>query len=72
MEKVIAVFVGREFEYWEIAERCEIKRSTVKFHADNAAAKLPGHDPPMMTLKLWWRGASQELMAPPRRGNARR
>ena len=63
-EKVVVVLVGRGVPYSEVAERLSIKKSTVKMHAEHAAAKLPGSDPPRMKLQIWFRGADESVMAP--------
>ncbi|MDH3291559.1 MAG: hypothetical protein OEO20_11510 [Gemmatimonadota bacterium] len=65
MEQLVAILVGRGHEYPEIATRLDVKKSTIKFHAENAAAKLPGTDAPRMKLQIWWRGAGREILAPP-------
>jgi DNA-binding NarL/FixJ family response regulator len=65
MEQLVAILVGRGLEYPEIATRLSILKSTVKFHAEKASAKLPGTDAPRMKLQLWWRGATREVMEPP-------
>ena len=64
MEMMVAVMVGRGLEYPDIGSRLSITARTVKMHAQNASAKLPGKDPPQMKLRLWWRGAPLEVMAP--------
>ena len=64
MQKLVAILVGRGQSYDEIASRLSVKRSTIKYHAENAAAKLPGVDPPRMKLTLWWRHATEEQMSP--------
>lgn len=65
METLVANLVGRGLEYDEIGRRLSIVRSTVKMHAQNAAAKLPGSDPPRMKLQIWYRGAAKEILDPP-------
>ena len=64
MEKMVAMLVGRGHPYSEIAVRCVVKKSTIKMHAENAAGKLPGNDPPRRKLQIWWRGGTRELLAP--------
>jgi len=64
MEKLVAMLVGRGLSYSEIAERFEVAKSTVKMHAENAAGKLPGTDPPRMKLQIWWRGADIQVLSP--------
>lgn len=64
MEMLVAVMVGRGLEYDQIALRLSISKSTVKMHAQNASAKLPGKDPPRMKLQVWWRGADEDIMSP--------
>lgn len=64
METLVGVMVGRGLEYEEIGQRLSISKSTVKMHAQRAAAKLPGKDPPQMKLQIWWRGGSEEVLAP--------
>lgn len=64
MEKLVAVLVGRGLEYPEVADRLSVKKSTIKFHAEQASAKLPGSDPPRMKLAIWWRGAGREILEP--------
>lgn len=64
MEMLVAVMVGRGLEYEVIGNRLSISKSTVKMHAQNASAKLPGKDAPRMKLQVWWRGGDEELMSP--------
>ena len=64
METLVANLVGRGLEYDVIGQRLSIVRSTVKMHAQNAAAKLPGTDPPRMKLQIWYRGAGREILEP--------
>lgn len=64
MEKMVAMLVGRGLAYEEIGERFNVAKSTVKMHAENAAGKLPGGDPPRMKLQIWWRGGDREMLAP--------
>lgn len=64
MQKLVAILVGRGQSYSEIAGRLSVKRSTIKYHAENAAAKLPGVDAPRMKLTMWWRHATEEQMSP--------
>jgi len=64
MEQLVAILVGRGLEYPEIASRLDIKKATVKFHAERASSKLPGNDAPRMKLQLWWRGAGREILEP--------
>lgn len=68
METLVAVMVGRGLEYELIGRRLSITKRTVKDHAQNASAKLPGSDPPRMKLQIWWRGAQADILAPPRLG----
>lgn len=64
MEKMVVLLVGRGVDYAETAERLSTKKSTVKMHAENAAMKLPGIDPPQMKLQIWYRGADIDILAP--------
>lgn len=64
MEMLVAVMVGRGLEYEQVGLRLSISKSTVKMHAQNASAKLPGKDPPRMKLQVWWRGGGEELLSP--------
>ncbi len=64
MQKLVAIMVGRGHSYDDIAGRLSVKRSTIKYHAENAAAKLPGVDAPRMKLIMWWRHATEEQMSP--------
>ena len=64
METLVANLVGRGLEYTEIGRRLLIASTTVKMHAQNAASKLPGKDPPRMKLQIWYRGAPKEILDP--------
>jgi DNA-binding NarL/FixJ family response regulator len=66
MEKIVAFLVGRGIDYKEIAERLSVEKCTVKMHAENACAKLPGEDPPRMKLQIWFRGGDETILAPNR------
>lgn len=71
MEMLVAVMVGRGLDYEDVGERLSITKRTVKMHAQNASAKLPGKDPPTMKLQMWWRGAPLEVLAPEPEGTSR-
>ncbi len=59
MESLVAAMVIRGDGYTQIGKRLSIKRSTVNFHAKNAANKIPGDDilKPRTKLQFWARGA---------------
>lgn len=70
MELLVATMVGRGLEYEDVGERLSITKRTVKMHAQNASAKLPGRDPPQMKLQIWWRGGDHDMLAPPSPGGS--
>ncbi len=49
----------------EIADVLGVQEITVRWHLNQAAAKVPGDLPRRVRLVLWWRGASQDLLAVP-------
>lgn len=59
MESLVSAMVIRGETYAQIGRRLAIKRSTVNFHAKNAANKIPGDDilKPRTKLQFWARGA---------------
>ena len=59
MESLVAAMVIRGDGYTQIGKRLSIKRSTVNFHAKNAANKVPGDNilKPRTKLQFWARGA---------------
>jgi DNA-binding CsgD family transcriptional regulator len=59
MESLVSAMVIRGESYAQIGKRLGIKRSTVNFHAKNAARKIPGDDilKPRTKLQFWARGA---------------
>ena len=59
MENLVSAMVIRGETYKQIGRRLSIKRSTVNFHAKNAANKVPGDDilKPRTKLQFWARGA---------------
>lgn len=59
MENLVAAMVIRGESYSQIGKRLSIKRSTVNFHAKNAANKIPGDKilKPRTKLQFWARGA---------------
>ncbi len=59
MESLVAAMVIRGDGYTQIGKRLSIKRSTVNFHAKNAANKIPGDSilKPRTKLQFWARGA---------------
>ncbi len=62
MEKLVVVLVCRGYSYKQIGARVDTKRATIKMHAENAAGKLPGNDPPRQKLIFWSRGATAEQL----------
>ncbi len=62
MQKLVAILVGKGHRYEEIADRLSIKPTTVKYHAEEAARRLPGDLPPKWCLVFWWRGATIEQL----------
>ena len=65
MEILVANLVGRGLDYKEVGRRLSIVSLTVKMHAQGAASKLPGKDPPRMKLQIWYRGADKDILDPP-------
>lgn len=59
MESLVAAMVIHGESYSQIGKRLSIKRSTVNFHAKNAANKIPGDEilKPRTKLQFWARGA---------------
>lgn len=64
MESLVAAMVIRGDGYTQIGKRLSIKRSTVNFHAKNAADKIPGDDilKPRTKLQFWARGAKRHQL----------
>lgn len=46
----------------EISADLGCSERAVKFHVDNAAAKVPGDGPPMAKLAYWYRGAAESVL----------
>jgi DNA-binding NarL/FixJ family response regulator len=59
MESLVSAMIIRGESYAQIGKRLSIKRSTVNFHAKNAARKVPGDSflKPRTKLQFWARGA---------------
>lgn len=55
MQKIVTALVGAGHNYSDCAERLGITRATVKFHAEQAAAKIPGDLPTQMKLVIYHR-----------------
>jgi DNA-binding NarL/FixJ family response regulator len=64
MESLVSAMVIRGESYTQIGQRLAIKRSTVNFHAKNAADKVPGDDilKPRTKLQFWARGARMDQL----------
>lgn len=56
-EMLITGLIAEGRNYSAIADLLSITRDTVKWHAKNAAAKIPGDLPAQMKLAVWYRGA---------------
>lgn len=55
MQKIVGDLVGEGHNYYDCSERLGITRATVKFHAEAAAAKIPGDLPTQFKLVLYRR-----------------
>jgi hypothetical protein len=62
MEKLVVALIARGESYVDAGRRLHIARDTVRFHATNAAGKLPGDLPVLTKLLFWSRGATKEQM----------
>lgn len=62
MEKLVVALIVKGERYVDCARRLHIARDTVRFHATNAANKLPGDLPVLTKLLFWSRGATKEQM----------
>jgi DNA-binding NarL/FixJ family response regulator len=64
MESLVVALIVRGENYYEVAKRLHIKRTTVNMHAKNAARKIPGDDTlkPQTKLHFWARGATLEQL----------
>ena len=64
MENLVGAMVIRGESYAQIGRRLSIKRSTVNFHAKNAAKKSPGDDilKARTKLQFWARGARKDQL----------
>lgn len=62
MEKLVTALVARNCSYKEVGKRLSISHQNAKWHADNAAAKIPGDLPTQCKLTFWWRGATLEML----------
>ena len=61
-QRLVALMVGMSSKYSEVAETLGISCFTVKRHAEDAAAKIPGDLPTQTKLIMWVRGASLEKL----------
>ena len=61
-EQAVVAALGRGAEYSEIAEWLSVKPRTVKFHAEGAAAKIPGNLPAKTRIIMWVRGATIDML----------
>lgn len=61
-EYAVAVLIGINRSYDQIAADLEIKKSTVHSHATNASRKLPGDLPNKAKLLAWSRGATLDVL----------
>lgn len=62
MQFIVAVLLGCNKDYNEIAAELKIERSTVKYHAEEAAKKVVGDLPCAVKLAVWARGASRDVL----------
>jgi ATP-dependent DNA ligase len=60
----VAALLADGLELDAIAKHLGCARSTVDFHVERAARKIPSDLPRAARLILWWRGASFEVLNP--------
>ena len=58
MEKLVVALVARGDNYPTIGTRLHISPKTAKYHAANAARKIPGDLPVITKILFWSRGAT--------------
>lgn len=62
MQYVVTSLVGINLNYRQIAAELSIEPSTAKYHAEEAAKKIPGDLPTQAKLAAWVRGASLDVL----------
>lgn len=62
VEALVVRLIAHEWNYVQIATELGITRRTVRFHAQNAAAKIPGTLPQQMQCAMWYRGATADVL----------
>lgn len=55
-QTIVAAMVGQGKNYHDIAERLGICHTTVKYHAECIAGKIPGDLPAQFKIIAWYRG----------------
>jgi DNA-binding CsgD family transcriptional regulator len=62
MEMLVAILLGLNKSYADVARELQIEPSTVRTHADRAAAKIPGDLPSQARVVVWVRGATRDVL----------
>jgi len=62
MEKLVVAMIARGCNYKEAGKRLHIAQQTAKFHAQNAAGKIPGNLPCITKILFWSRGADLDQL----------
>lgn len=61
-QEIVAVLVGLGYNYQQVAEQMKIAYSTVLFHANEGAMKIPGDLPTQQKLLIWARGGTLDVL----------
>lgn len=62
MEMLVAILLGLNKSYADVARELQVEVSTIKTHADRAAAKIPGDLPSQARVVVWVRGATLDVL----------
>lgn len=61
-EKLVVAMICKGYNYIETGHRLSLARETVKWHARNAANKIPGNLPVLTKILFWGRGATKDQL----------
>lgn len=61
-QQAVVAGLARGASYEDLAHWLGVKPRTIRFHAEEAATKIPGNLPPQIRCMMWARGATVDML----------
>lgn len=61
-QQAVVAGLARGASYEDLAHWLGVKKRTIRFHAEEAATKIPGNLPPQFRCMMWARGATIDML----------